>query len=294
VVPEPLTSREESTVANREGRDTLQVVARLERLRELVDRLHPSGLLYATYEHRLIAELDHSRLPRHVAVLADGNRRWARTNAPGQPLVAGYSAGAEKLKDFVEWCDGLGIPVVTLWVLSTDNFSRSSAEEIAPLLRVIEKMVTDLATTGRWRVHPVGALDLLPAESAEVFKNADRDTGHLSGMQVNIAVSYGGRHELRDAVRSLLAEQAASGTPIEELAQTLDIGHIAQHLYTKGQPDPDLIIRTSGEQRLSGFLMWQSAHSEFYFCEALWPDFRKVDFIRALRSYAQRERRFGR
>jgi short-chain Z-isoprenyl diphosphate synthase len=286
--------REQPAVADREGRDTLQVVARFERLRELVDRLHPSGLLYATYEHRLIAELDHSRLPRHVAVLADGNRRWARTNAPGQPLVAGYSAGAEKLKEFVEWCDELGIPVVTLWVLSTDNFSRSSAEEIAPLLRVIEKMVTDLTTTGRWRVHPVGALDLLPAESAEILKNADRDTGHLSGMQVNIAVSYGGRHELRDAVRSLLAEQAASGTPIEELAQTLDIEHIAQHLYTKGQPDPDLIIRTSGEQRLSGFLMWQSAHSEFYFCEALWPDFRKVDFIRALRSYAQRERRFGR
>ena len=113
-------------------------------------------------------------------------------------------------------------------------------------------------------------------------------------MLVNIAVSYGGRYELRDAVRSLLAEHAKSGTSIDELAQTLDIEHIAEHLYTKGQPDPDLIIRTSGEQRLSGFLMWQSAHSEFYFCEALWPDFRKVDFIRALRSYGQRERRFGR
>jgi short-chain Z-isoprenyl diphosphate synthase len=269
-------------------------VARLERLRETLDRLHPSGLLYATYEHRLIAELDHSRLPRHVAVLADGNRRWARTNAPGQPLVAGYQAGADKLKEFVEWCNELRIPIVTLWVLSTDNFSRSSAEEIGPLLRVIENMVAELAATGRWRVHPVGALDLLPAESAEILKTADRDTAHLTGMQVNIAVSYGGRHELRDAVRSLLAEHAANGTPIEEVAQTLDIEHIAEHLYTKGQPDPDLIIRTSGEQRLSGFLMWQSAHSEFYFCEALWPDFRKVDFIRALRSYGQRERRFGR
>jgi short-chain Z-isoprenyl diphosphate synthase len=112
-------------------------------------------------------------------------------------------------------------------------------------------------------------------------------------MLVNIAVSYGGRHELRDAVRSLLEQHAADGTSIAELAKTLDIEHIAEHLYTKGQPDPDLIIRTSGEQRLSGFLMWQSAHSEFYFCEALWPDFRKVDFIRALRSYGQRERRFG-
>jgi short-chain Z-isoprenyl diphosphate synthase len=269
-------------------------VARLDRLREFVDRLHPSGLLYATYEHRLIAELDHSRLPRHVAVLADGNRRWARTNAPGQPLVAGYQAGADKLKEFVEWCDELGIPVVTLWVLSTDNFSRSELDEVEPLLSVIEQMVTDLAATGRWRVHVVGALDLLPKASADRLLAADQSTEQLEGMQVNIAVSYGGRHELRDAVRSLLAEEALNGTPISELAETLDIEHIAEHLYTKGQPDPDLIIRTSGEQRLSGFLMWQSAHSEFYFCEALWPDFRKVDFIRALRSYGQRKRRFGR
>jgi len=122
---------------------------------------------------------------------------------------------------------------------------------------------------------------------------ASRDTADIDGMRINIAVSYGGRNELRDAVRSLLAEHAKNGTSIDDLANTLDIEHIAEHLYTKGQPDPDLIIRTSGEQRLSGFLMWQSAHSEFYFCEALWPDFRKVDFIRALRSYGQRERRFG-
>ena len=275
-------------------RDTLRGVARLDRLREFVDRLHPSGLLYVTYEHRLIAELDHSRLPRHVAVLADGNRRWARTNAPGQPLVAGYQAGADKLKEFVEWCDEIGIPVVTLWVLSTDNFSRSEPDELEPLLSVIEQMVTDLAATRRWRVHPVGALDLLPKPSAQRLLAADRSTEDVDGMLVNIAVSYGGRHELRDAIRSLLAEEAQHGTPISELAETLDIEHIAEHLYTKGQPDPDLIIRTSGEQRLSGFLMWQSAHSEFYFCEALWPDFRKVDFIRALRSYGQRERRFGR
>ena len=266
---------------------------RLERLREVVDRLHPSGLLYATYEHRLIAELDPDRRPQHVAVLADGNRRWARTNAPGQPLVAGYQAGADKLKEFVEWCDELAIPVVTLWVLSTDNFQRSDTTEIGPLLKVIEQMVTDLAAARRWRIHPVGALDLLPPDTAEVMKAADANTSSIDGMLVNIAVSYGGRHELRDAVRSLLAEHARNGTSIEELAQNLDIEHIAQHLYTRGQPDPDLIIRTSGEQRLSGFLMWQSAHSEFYFCEALWPDFRKVDFIRALRSYADRERRFG-
>lgn len=278
--------------------DTLPVMprlprGRLERLKEVVDRLHPSGLLYATYEHRLIAELDPARRPQHVAVLADGNRRWARANAPGQPLVAGYQAGADKLKEFVEWCDELSIPVVTLWVLSTDNFQRADTTELGPLLKVIEAMVTDLAAARRWRIHPVGALDLLPPDTAEVMKTADSRTSAIDGMLVNIAVSYGGRHELRDAMRSLLAEHARNGTSIEELAQTLDIEHIAQHLYTRGQPDPDLIIRTSGEQRLSGFLMWQSAHSEFYFCEALWPDFRKVDFIRALRSYADRERRFG-
>jgi len=164
------------------SRDTLPVVVRLDRLREFVDRLHPSGLLYATYEHRLIAELDPNRLPRHVAVLADGNRRWARTNAPAQPLVAAYQAGADKLKEFVGWCDEIGIPVVTLWVLSTDNLSRSHGDEIEPLLGVIEHMVGDLAATRRWRVHPVGALDLLPAQSAKRLKMADRDTADIKGM----------------------------------------------------------------------------------------------------------------
>ena len=185
----------ERPVASPPRRDTLPVVARLDRVREFVDRLHPSGLLYATYEHRLIAELDPTRLPRHVAVLADGNRRWARTNAPNQQLLAGYQAGADKLKEFVGWCDEIGIPVVTLWVLSTDNLSRSHREEIEPLLGVIEQMVSDLAATRRWQVHPVGALDLLPAKSAKRLKMADRDTADVDGMLVNIAVSYGGRYE---------------------------------------------------------------------------------------------------
>ena len=142
-------------------------------------------------------------------------------------------------------------------------------------------------------MQPVGAFDLLPAATAERLRAAAQRTEGNRGMHVNIAVSYGGRHELRDAVRSLLAERARQGVSIEDLSKTLEIDEISEHVYTRGQPDPDLIIRTSGEQRLSGFLMWQSAHSEFYFCEALWPDFRKVDFIRALRSYTERERRFG-
>ena len=264
------------------------------RIREAVNRLQPLGFLYSAYETQVLAQLDRSALPRHVAVLADGNRRWARANAPDRPLVVGYQAGADKLKEFVDWCSDLGIGVVTLWVLSTDNLTRSGSEEVAPLLRVIEGLVTDLAATDSYRVQVVGDPNLLPDEMAERLRLAEQSTSDHTGIHVNVAIAYGGRHELRDAVRSLLASEAAKGTTLDDLVDTLEIDHISEHLYTAGQPDPDLIIRTSGEQRMSGFLIWQSAHSEFYFCEALWPDFRKVDFIRALRSYAQRERRYGR
>lgn len=263
-------------------------------VRRFVDRWWPPRWLYASYERQVLRRLHRDSLPRHVAVLADGNRRWARMNAPGEPLVAGYRAGAAKLLEFVEWCDETGIPVITLWVLSTDNLERAEDDELTPLLEVISQLVTDLAATGRWCVQAVGALDLLPDRVADSLQAASDSTAGLAGMHVNVAVAYGGRHELRDAVRSLLATRAAEGATLAEVAETLEIDEISAHLYTKGQPDPDLIIRTSGEQRLSGFLLWQSAHSEFYFCEALWPDFRRVDFVRALRAYSQRERRFGR
>jgi len=257
------------------------------------ERLRPSGLLYSTYERRLLANLDRNRLPHHVAVMADGNRRWARLNAPGETLVAGYEAGAVKLREFVSWCDEVGIQIVTLWVLSPSNLDRSQ-EEVLPLLDVIVSLVESLADDKKWRIQIVGALDLLPENIAAALRAASARTENCTGMHVNVAVSYAGRQELRDAFRSLLAEEASKGTTLDELSKTVEIDMIASHLYTAGQPDPDLIIRTSGEQRLSDFLIWQSAHSEFYFCEALWPDFRRVDFLRALRSFAQRERRFGR
>ena len=183
--------------------------------------------------------------------------------------------------------------MVTLWLLSTDNLNRPDRRAGAAA-RIIERLVTEIADTGRWRVLPVGALDLLPDETARVLKDAAATAPPtVPGLHVNVAVGYGGRREIADAVRSLLQEHASKGTTIEDLAEVLDVEHIAEHLYTKGQPDPDLVIRTSGEQRLSGFLLWQSAHSEFYFCEAYWPDFRKVDFLRAIRAYAARGRRFG-
>jgi short-chain Z-isoprenyl diphosphate synthase len=247
-------------------------------------------VLYPAYEARVVRRLPADRLPKHVGVMLDGNRRWAK--AVGQDAAHGHRAGAANISPLLQWCEELGVEVVTLWLLSTDNLNRPAAE-LSELLGIIEEAVSDLASEQRWRLHPVGALDLLPAGTARRLKEASEQTRDVDGLIVNIAVGYGGRREIADAVRSLLSDHASRGTSIEELADTLDVEHIAEHLYTKGQPDPDLVIRTSGEQRLGGFLLWQSAHSEFYFCEAYWPDFRRVDFLRAVRAYAERGRRFG-
>jgi short-chain Z-isoprenyl diphosphate synthase len=247
-------------------------------------------VLYPAYEARLARRLATERLPKHVGVMLDGNRRWAK--AVGADTAQGHRAGAANIEPLLGWCEEIGVEVVTLWLLSTDNLNRS-AKELDPLLTIIGDAVETLAEQRRWRLHPVGALDLLPAEMAERLKTAAESTRDVDGLLVNIAVGYGGRREIADAVRSLLNEHAGKGTTLEELAGVIDVEHIAGHLYTKGQPDPDLVIRTSGEQRLGGFLLWQSAQSEFYFCEAYWPDFRRVDFLRAVRAYAERERRFG-
>jgi len=247
-------------------------------------------LVYRAYARRLQSRLDLGAVPHHVGVIIDGNRRWAR--ASGADSAAGHAAGADNVERLLEWCEEVGVDLVTLWLLSTDNLNRP-ADELAPLIEIITDVTERIAAAGRWHVHPVGALDLLPAPTARRLKELDEATRNGPGLTVNAAVGYGGRREIADAVRSLLHEHAAQGTSLEELAEVLDVEHIAEHLYTRGQPDPDLVIRTSGEQRLSGFLLWQSAHSEFYFCEAYWPAFRKVDFLRALRAYAQRERRFG-
>lgn len=248
--------------------------------------------VYSVYERRLRSQLLGRPIPRHVAVMLDGNRRWARA-AGFADVNHGHLAGAKRINDLLIWCTETGVQHVTLWLLSTDNLSRP-ADELEPLLAIIEGVANELADDANpWRITVVGALDLLPQGTAEALKTAEQRTATRDGLRVNIAVGYGGRREIADAVRSLLQSQAAAGTSIEQLAEIIDVEHIAEHLYTAGQPDPDLVIRTSGEQRLSGFLLWQSAHSEFYFCDALWPDFRRVDFLRALRDYGLRQRRYG-
>jgi short-chain Z-isoprenyl diphosphate synthase len=247
-------------------------------------------LVYGLYARRVERRLDLSQGPKHIGVILDGNRRWAK--AAGGTTEEGHRAGADKITEVLRWSEETGVEIVTLWLLSTDNFDRP-AEELVPLLGIIEDTVRGLAETGRWRVHHVGARDLLPEQTQRVIKEAERDTEGIDGILVNVAIGYGGRQEIADAVRSLLHEHAGRGTAIEDLAEILDVEHISEHLYTRGQPDPDLVIRTSGEQRLSGFMLWQSAHSEYYFCEVFWPAFRKVDYLRALRDYAARHRRYG-
>lgn len=248
-------------------------------------------LLYELYEYRLARALKREVMPHHVGVILDGNRRWAK--AFGSSAMAGHQAGAYKVSEFLGWAREIGVQVVTLWMLSTDNLARDETE-IAELLEIIASLVEQLAESGDYEVAVVGDLSLVPDRFAKRLSAAVEGSSSPEGaLRVNVAVGYGGRQELVDAVRSLLMEAADEGGSLEQLAESLSHEDITAHLYTKGLPDPDLIIRTSGEQRLSGFLLWQSAHSEYYFCETYWPDFRKVDFLRALRSYTQRERRMG-
>jgi short-chain Z-isoprenyl diphosphate synthase len=249
-------------------------------------------ILHDFYDWRLNRQLVDAQMPRHVGIMLDGNRRWAR-EAGFTDVAEGHRMGARKIADLLSWCQEADVQLVTMWLLSTDNLNRPDSE-LLPLLEIITEVVEDLAGPETpWRLRIVGALDLLPTETATRLADAAQRTKGRAGMEVNVAVGYGGRQEIADAVKKLLLKHVEVGTSIEELAEVLDVDHIAEHLYTSGQPDPDLVIRTSGEQRLSGFLLWQSAHSEFWFCEAYWPEFRRTDFLRALRDYAIRHRRFG-
>ena len=253
------------------------------------------ALLYPLYEQRLIRSLDLTKTPQHIGVILDGNRRWAKANPTADGDVStsrGHRAGANKIVALLDWCEEVNVKVVTLWLLSNDNLKREAAE-LNPLLAIIGETVAELGKLGRWEVRPMGSLELLPEELRTKLNSVAEKSKGIEGVIVNVAIGYGGRKEIVDAVKNVISESARSGKSAQEIADALSVEDINKNLYTAGQPDPELVIRTSGEQRLGGFLLWQSAHSEFYFCEAYWPDFRKVDFLRALRAYSVRERRFG-
>jgi short-chain Z-isoprenyl diphosphate synthase len=225
-------------------------------------------------------------------MIIDGNRRWARERAL-ETAAHGHRAGAAKMGEFLGWCDALGIRVVTIYLLSADNVVGRPSDELEQLFPIIGGLATDLAAEGTWRIQHVGTSEGLPPELVQQLQDAEVATAANTGLHLNLAVGYGGRREIADAMRSIVRSHGKGGGTIDDLAEILTPELIAEHLYTQGQPDPDLIIRTSGEQRLSDFMLWQSAHSEFYFVDALGPDLREVDFLRALRSYAARDRRYG-
>ncbi|MDR6865614.1 short-chain Z-isoprenyl diphosphate synthase [Microbacterium resistens] len=251
-----------------------------------------SGPLYRLYIRRLRRRMDPATMPHHVAMMIDGNRRWARQLGYAS-AAHGHRAGAAKMHEFLGWCDDLGIRVVSLYLLSADNILKRDQAELSDLIEIIGELADALSHEGNWRVKHVGRSEVLPQPLARVLEDAEARTREHTGLHVNLAVGYGGRNEIVDAVRSIIADHDASGGTLEDLAAHLTPEMIGEHLYTGGQPDPDLVIRTSGEQRLSDFLLWQSAHSEFYFVEALGPDLREVDFLRAIRDFADRDRRFG-
>ncbi|WP_065570254.1 isoprenyl transferase [Microbacterium oleivorans] len=250
------------------------------------------GLLYRLYSSRLRREIEAGTVPHHVAMMIDGNRRWARQL--GFTTVShGHRAGAAKMHEFLRWCDELGIQVVSLYLLSTDNLVKRDSQELTDLIEIIADLAETLSQEPGWRVQHVGRAEILPPDLAAGLRTAEERTRENTGLHVNLAVGYGGRGEIVDAVRSIIAKHNEKGGSLTELAESLTPEQIGEHLYTGGQPDPDLVIRTSGEQRLSDFLLWQSAHSEFYFVEALGPDLREVDFLRAIRDFGDRDRRFG-
>lgn len=253
-------------------------------------------LLYRLYERRLEREIRTEKLPHHVGLILDGNRRYARSVGL-MDILEGHRLGAKKLEDVLTWCEDLDIRMVSIWILSTENLQRAP-EEVAGLLKLIENRLRAAARdpkthTKRMRIRAIGKLEVLPDALRDAIREAEEATKEYDSFFLNVAVGYGGRQEIADAVQRLLRDRLARGTSPEAAIEEVTPDNLGKYLYTYDLPDPDLIIRTSGEVRLSGFLLWQSAYSEFYFCDAYWPAFRRIDLLRAIRSYQQRERRFG-
>ena len=259
-------------------------------------RLPALSMIYGLYERRLLAQVRGLPLPRHVGIILDGNRRFARRHNLTSPQEI-YNAGAQKLDDLLNWCVDLRLGAITLWVLSTDNFQRD-AEELSGIVSAVENKLLALASDPqihrqRICVRAVGRFDLLPESTLAAVRAAEAATKGYDGMHLTIAAAYGGQQEITDAIQSLLREQLNAGKTLEQAIALVTPDAIGPYLYSPDLPDPDLIIRTSGDIRLSGFLLWQSAYSEFHFTDVFWPEFRRIDFLRAIRAFQQRHRRYG-
>jgi short-chain Z-isoprenyl diphosphate synthase len=252
--------------------------------------------IYRAYTARLRAEVLARLVPEHVALIMDGNRRWARQL--GGAAGIGHRHGANKAIELLDWCSDLGIREVTLWALSLENLDRAP-EEVELITEIARQTLTALSERDKVKrlemsLRVIGRRELLPDRLREAAERGEAETRDRPGLRVTLALGYSGRDELVEAARAAIRTLVAEGVTPEGLADALTAQQLEAHLYTRGSSDPELIIRTSGEVRLSGFLPWQSAYSEFYFCDAYWPAFRQLDFLRAIRTYQLRGRRFGR
>lgn len=248
--------------------------------------------LYSIYEWYISKNLEKDKMPRHVAIIMDGNRRYSKLQG-NMAAIEGHKRGVDTLENVLEWCIDLGINIVTVYAFSTENFKRSE-KEVRDLMQLFVDSFLSISTNKKIhknevKLKAVGRLDLFPEDVREAIKDAEKSTEKYDKRLINIAMGYDGRVEIVDAFKKI-ANKVKSG---EINPEDIDENMINDNLYTAGLEDPNLVIRTSGEERLSGFLLWQSSYSELYFTDSLWPELRKVDFLRAIRSYTERQRRFG-
>ncbi len=250
--------------------------------------------VYKIYEKWLRYQVKNGGKPEHIAIILDGNRRWASEQMFSSPWI-GHQVGASKVEELLQWCLDLEVKSITLYAFSTENFQRQP-QEVEQIMRIASEKLQKILADERIhrnqvRVKVIGRLGLLPKGVQELILKAEEATKDYSQHFLNIAFAYGGRAEIVDATRKI-AQKIENG---ELKPDAIDEQVFAEHLYTSYLPqqDPDLIIRTSGEERLSGFLLWQSAYSELFFLDIFWPDFRRIDLLRAVRTFQNRKRRYG-
>ncbi len=251
-----------------------------------------SDAAYQAYERRLLHSVKTGTVPRHVAIIMDGNRRFAKEIGLGNTLE-GHTKGRDKLEEVLEWCLEVGVRILTVYAFSTENIRRPS-EEIQHLMHLFAENFRRVGDDPRVHQHKIkitvfGDRELLPREVVEAIEYAEGRTKDYDGYRFNLAVAYGGREEILTAIRDVVRDAQAGKVQPEDINEKF----FSRRLYTADLPDPDLVLRTSGEERISNFLLWQLAYAELYFVDVYWPGFRKIDFLRAIRTYQQRARRFG-
>ncbi len=247
---------------------------------------------YSTYQAHIEREVAAGVMPKHIAIIMDGNRRYAEEVLGKEPME-GHKLGREKLEEVLHWCLELDIRILTVYAFSTENFNRDP-DEVKYLMDLLEQALYDFADDQdvhrrKVAIKVIGSMDMLPEGIVAAAEHARKRTEGYDAFQFNLAIAYGGRQDITSAVRSIVAEVVDGKLSIDDIDESL----ISNYISTTGQPDPDLVLRTSGEERISNFLLWQMAYSELYFTDVYWPGFRKIDFLRAIRTYQQRKRRYG-